>query len=363
MADSPDIVSTPASRASIPRTRPLTEVGRTLALFWRVLRSNPLTLVGFLLVVLIALVTGLVYFAPATIGVHYPLNQPHSDALGQPPSWGHPFGTDPIGIDVYSNVLAALPVDLAIGFAIALFALGFGGVLGLVAGFWDRPGTVGGAVSVVILRITDVFLAFPSLILALAIAVSLGRGIPQVIVAVMITWWPYYTRLVRGEVLSVKHRQYVTAARVAGVSETRILFRHVVRNVIEPVVVYFTMDIGTVIVTFSTVVFVIPNVISFPSTNISEWGVMIQTYQDVFSILPWTVLAPGLAIFITVLSFSLLGDGLRDVLDPRTRRALIEAKRPEPAAPVEAAEAAESDALRPTVPGPSGVGTEVSGPS
>jgi peptide/nickel transport system permease protein len=283
------------------------------------------------LVSLIAATAGLVYFAPALIGVHYPLNQPHSLALHQAPSWTHPFGTDPIGIDVYSNVMAALPVDLSIAFAIALFALVVGGLLGLVAGFWDQPGTVGGVVSTVILRVTDVFLAFPSLILALAIAVSLGRGVPQVIVAVMLTWWPYYTRLVRGEVLSVKHRQFVVAARAAGVSETRILFRHVVRNVIEPVVVYFTMDIGTVIVTFSTVVFVIPNVLSFPSTNLSEWGVMIQYYQDVFSVYPWTVLAPGAAIFVTVLAFSLLGDGLRDVIDPRTRRAQLEATAGPPA--------------------------------
>jgi peptide/nickel transport system permease protein len=334
-------------------------IGRSIALFWRVLRSNPLSLVGFVLVFLIVVATGLVYFAPAAIGVHYPLNQPNSSALGQPPSWAHPFGTDPIGIDIYSNVMAALPVDLAIAFAIAFFSLVAGGFLGLVAGFWDRPGTVSGAASVVILRVTDVFLAFPSLILALAIAVSLGRGVPQVIIAIMVTWWPYYTRLVRGEVLAIKHRQYVTAARVAGVRESRILFRHVVRNVIEPVVVYFTMDIGTVIVTFSTVVFVIPNVISFPSTNLSEWGVMIQVYQDSFSTLPWTVLAPGLAIFLTVLSFSLLGDGLRDVLDPRTRRAMLEAQRQEPAAPIESAEEAEGGELGSGAPAPAGVVPEV----
>jgi len=349
----------PVALAAGPSRSAIVRVGRPLRLLWRVLRSNPLSLVGFVLVVLIVVATALVYLAPAVIGVHYPLNQP-SNALGQPPSWAHPFGTDPIGIDIYSNVMAALPVDLSIAFAIAVFALVFGGLLGLVAGFWDTRRTLGGAVSVVILRITDVFLAFPSLILALAIAVSLGRGVPQVIIAVMLTWWPYYTRLVRGEVLSVKHRQYVTAARVAGVSETRILFRHVVRNVIEPVVVYFTMDIGTVIVTFSTVVFVIPNVISFPSTNTSEWGVMIQNYQDSFSALPWTVLAPGLAIFLTVLSFSLLGDGLRDVLDPRTRRAMLETRRLEPAAPVEKAEEAESAGPAAPVPG---TVPDVTGPS
>jgi peptide/nickel transport system permease protein len=173
----------------------------------------------------------------------------------------------------------------------------------------------------VILRITDIFLAFPSLILALAIAVSLGRGVWQLIVAILITWWPFYVRLVRGETLAVKHLPYVMAARAAGVTDRRIVLRHILRNVLEPVVVYFTLDIGTVLVTLSTIGFVGLG-LAYPGQ--AEWGSMMSYYQNagLITAAPWTVLGPGAAIFVTVLAFSLLGDGLRDILDPRSRRVL-----------------------------------------
>lgn len=236
-------------------------------------------------------------------------------------AYWHLMGTDSIGRDIFSRVLVALPLDLAIGFAIAGFALLAGGGLGLVAGFWDKPRTILGSLSVLIMRLTDVFLAFPSLVLALAIAASLGRGTGPAILAVMLTWWPFYVRLTRGEVLAVKHLPYVTAARSSGVSDVHIMVRHVLRNVIEPLVVYFTMDVGTVIVTFSTISFIgigVP-----PSTP--EWGSMVEGYEKFLLTLPWTVLWPGAAIFVTVLAFSLLGDGLRDILDPRSRRVLTRA--------------------------------------
>src|SRR5881296_578478 len=239
-------------------------------------------------------------------------------------SYWHLMGSDTSGRDLFSRLLVALPLDLAIGFAIAGFALLLGGGLGLVAGFWDKPRTLGGVISAVILRVTDVFLAFPSLVLALAIAASLGRGTGPSILAVLLTWWPYYVRLTRGEVLAVKHRPYVVAARAAGVSEVRILFRHVLRNLIEPLLVYYTLDIGTVIITFSTISFV---GIGVP-LDVSEWGTMVEAYEQLLLTHPWTVLAPGAAIFITVLAFSLFGDGLRDILDPRSRRALVQAAIP-----------------------------------
>jgi peptide/nickel transport system permease protein len=293
--------------------------GRGAVTLWRVLRANPLTLVGFVLVVIIGVTALLITVAPHVL-TPYCSNCP-TTAYAQSPSWAHPFGTDSGGLDIYAEVLYALPLDLGIAFAIAGVALIAGGALGLVAGFWDRPGSAGGALSVVILRITDIFLSFPSLILALAIAVSLGRGVWQLIVAVLLTWWPFYVRLVRGETLAVKHLPYVTAARAAGVTEGRIVLRHVLRNVIEPVVVYFTLDIGTVLVTLSTIGFVGLGV-NYPI--VPEWGSMMSTYQNagLITAYPWTILGPGAAIFITVLAFSLLGDGLRDVLDPRSRRVL-----------------------------------------
>jgi len=295
------------------------KVGSGIVAFWKVLRANPLTLAGFVIVVIIGVAAVIVIFAPHLL-TPYGSDQLTTD-YNQGPSLAHPSGTDGVGIDIYSETLYALPLDLALAFAIAGAAMIAGGGLGLVAGYWDKPGTVGGILSVITLRITDIFLAFPSLILALAIAVSLGRGVWQLIVAVLLTWWPYYVRLVRGETLAVKHLPYVMAAKAAGVTEGRIVLRHILRNVLEPVVVYFTLDVGTVLVTLSTIGFV---GLGLPYPSQAEWGSMMSYYQNagLITALPWTVLGPGLAIFVTVLAFSLLGDGLRDVLDPRSRRVL-----------------------------------------
>ncbi|HLQ42869.1 MAG TPA: ABC transporter permease [Thermoplasmata archaeon] len=330
------------SESSKPRATVLREYLRGL---YRVLRANPLTLIGFILVVIISVTAALVVVVPLVTQVvlgNRVLFTPYdpnglSTDYGQAPSGSHLLGTDNLGRDMFSRILAALPLDLAIGFGITGFALLVGCGLGLVAGYWDKPRTLGGVVSVVIMRVTDIFLAFPSLVLALAIAASLGRGTGPSMIAVLLTWWPYYVRLTRGEVLAIKHQPYVVAARAAGTSETRILFRHVLRNLIEPLLVYYTLDIGTVIVTFSTISFV---GIGVP-LDVPEWGSMVESYERFLLTLPWTVLSAGAAIFVTVLAFSLFGDGLRDILDPRSRRALVQAAVPS-TLPGKAAVAAEA---------------------
>ena len=292
-----------------------------LSVFWRVLRANPLSFVGFLMCLIIGLTALVVVVDPSLIIPFGPLQE--TAARNAAPSAQHLFGTDNLGRDIYSNVMLALPLDLGIGFAIAGSALIIGGGLGLIAGFYNAPGTAAGWLSVSIMRVTDIFLSFPSLILALALTRVLGLGVGPTVLAITITWWPYYVRLVRGEVLAVKHLPYVNAARAAGTTENRILLRHVLRNVLEPTIVYFTLDIGTVLVTYSTIGFI--GVASkYPGPQ-PEWGAMLAFYQQTGSanIYPWLVLAPGAAIFITVLAFSLLGDGLRDILDPRTRRAFV----------------------------------------
>jgi peptide/nickel transport system permease protein len=295
------------------------------ATLFAVLKANPLTLIGFFLVTLVCLAGLLVWLVPAfggLLGEHwtilpYSIIIPTGHAyLG--PSTAHWFGTDEAGRDVFSRVLAATPIDLSIGLSITLFALAVGGVLGLIAGFWDTPGTVGGIVSVVILRVTDIFLAFPSLVLALAIAEVLGRGFTIVLFAIAATWWPFYVRLVRGEVIAIKGAPYVVAGRVAGLSGGKILTRHIIRNIAEPLIVYYTLDVGSVLITFSTITFL--GIGFTPGT--AEWGSMIASYQADLAFDAWPVLFTGLAIFVTVLAFSLLGDGLRDILDPRSRRAL-----------------------------------------
>jgi len=313
--------ATPHGLSAPPGKGIVGSVQQSLGTFWRVLRANPLSFLGFLMVAIICLTALIIVVAPHLLVPYGP--QVNTGAYSKPPSSSHLFGTDANGFDIYSNVMLALPIDLGIGIAIAGAALLAGGALGLIAGFYDRPGTVGAAVSLTIMRLTDIFLSFPSLILALAITRALGIGVWETVLAIGLTWWPYYVRLVRGEVLAIKHLPYVTAARAAGVRENRILLRHVVRNLLEPIVVYFTLDIGTVLVTYSTIGFI--GVASkYPGPQ-PEWGAMLAFYQSAGSIntYPWEVFAPGLAIFITVLAFSLLGDGLRDILDPRTRRAFV----------------------------------------
>lgn len=307
------------------RTRTRGQLGANIRLILRILAANPLTLVGFILVVLVSLTALLVVAVPGVTRLvtghaisllPYPALDAGAFPVGQAPSPTHWFGTDQSGADVFSNVMTALPTDLGIGFTVAGVSLIVGSLLGLVAGFWDAPGTPSGIASTAILRLTDIFLSFPTLVLALAITAAWGRGEFQSELAVTVTWWPFYVRLTRGEVLSIKVQPYVTAARAAGVSETRILFRHVVRNLLEPLAVYFSLDVGTVIVTYSTISYVGVGV----PTSIPEWGNLMFSYQDLLLTQPWTVGSVTAAIFITVLAFSLLGDGLRDILDPRSRR-------------------------------------------
>jgi peptide/nickel transport system permease protein len=279
------------------------------------------------------IVTEVVLGHPVSV-TPYPVNSFQPADRSQGPSFQHWMGTDNIGTDIFSQVLAALPLDLVIAFSVAGIALVAGGSLGVIAGYYDRPGTAGGVGATIILRVTDVFLAFPSLVLALAVAAALGRGTEAAVLAVLVTWWPYYVRLARGEVLAVRHLPYITAAKASGVTDVRILGRHVLRNIMEPLVVYYTLDVGTVLVTFSTISYV---GIGVP-VDVPEWGNMIGNYATFLSTLPWTVLGPGLAIFVTVLGFSLLGDGLRDILDPRSRRILaqgpaVDSTAPRPTAP------------------------------
>jgi peptide/nickel transport system permease protein len=317
--------ATQAAAAVRAPARPRGKLAANAILILRILAANPLTLIGFILVVLISITALLVVAVPAVTQLAlrhavsilpYPALDVAAFPIFQPPSAAHWLGTDQAGADVFSNVLAALPTDLGIGFVVAGISLIIGSLLGLVAGFYDVPGSLSAVASVAILRLTDIFLSFPTLVLALAITAAWGRGEFYSELAVIVTWWPFYVRLTRGEVLSIKVQPYVTAARAAGVPERTILFRHVVRNLLEPLIVYFSLDVGTVIVTYSTISYVGVGV----PPSIPEWGNLMYQYQDYLLSAPWTVLSVTAAIFITVLAFSLLGDGLRDILDPRSRR-------------------------------------------
>jgi peptide/nickel transport system permease protein len=230
--------------------------------------------------------------------------------LQWPPNFSHILGTDPLGRDLFSQVIAAIPLDAEVAFVVIVFAVTIGLTLGIVAGY------LGGRVNEIIMRVTDVFIAFPGIILALAVAASLGPGLLHAMEALIIVWWPTYTRLARGEVLAVKNQLYVEAAKAAGLSSSKIMLKHIAPNIISPIIIFATLDVGNVILQTSILSFL--NLGAQPP--IPELGRMVLDYQSLLFVQPWLTIVPGVVILLVVLGFNLLGDGLRDVLDPRLQR-------------------------------------------
>jgi peptide/nickel transport system permease protein len=223
----------------------------------------------------------------------------------------HIWGTDNYGGDIYSRIIWGAQEDLRIALSVVLVALGFGAIIGAASGYY------GGKLDELVMRITDIFFAFPGLVLAMAIVMAIGvRSLDTISIALMITWWPTYARLVRGQVLSEREKLYIEAARSSGASDTRILFSHILPNTIQPVIVQATMDFGSVLLVAAGLSF-----IGFgPPVGTAEWGMMIARGQDFILSSPWMTLYPGLAILVTALAFNLVGDGIRDIMDPKLRR-------------------------------------------
>ena len=222
----------------------------------------------------------------------------------------YPLGTDSYGRDLLQMIILALPLDMAISLGIVTSAALIGVALGSLAAY------AGGKIDEAILRVTDVFFALPGLVLAIVFMVVLGRTLLNLTIAVLVVWWPYYVRLIRSQVLSEKERPYVEALRSTGASPLRILFLHILPNTIYPVIVQMTLDIGGVILTFSALMF-----LGFsPNPLLPELGNLVTDGINYVFTAPWLIIFPGLTIVIVVLGFNLLGDGIRDVLDPRLRR-------------------------------------------
>ncbi len=224
------------------------------------------------------------------------------------PGPAHLLGTDPLGRDILSRVLHGARLSIPVGVAAVVLALLLGTVIGGAAGAF------GGAVEEVLMRVTDLMLAFPTVILAMIISAALGAGIRNAVIAIMVAWWPSYARFARGLVLSVREREYVEAARALGASTLRVFLRHVLRNAVSPLIILGTLDVGHAILTFASLSFLGLG----PPPQIPEWGAMIAAGRDYLD--EWWIAAfPGLAILTLVLALNIVGDSLRDALDPRLR--------------------------------------------
>lgn len=228
----------------------------------------------------------------------------------QSPSLAHPFGTNELGQDVFSLVLAGTRISVLAGLGVVLIGTIVGTLAGALAGFF------GGWADEVLMRLADLKLTVPGLILAMAVAAALGPGLMNMIIAIALSWWPGYARLVRGEVIARKEEVYVTAARAIGASPSRVLFRHVLPNIVSPIVVKMSLDMGFAILTVASLGFIGIGV--RPPTP--EWGTLLSVSRSYMPDFWWTAVFPGLAMFVAIFGFNLLGDGLRDVLDPRARR-------------------------------------------
>lgn len=273
----------------------------------RWMRHNPMLSTGVITVgalVLVAVFAPLLAPFPGDASV-----ATHPFSVLQAPTWPHPFGTDEVGRDILSRVMYGARISPLIAVAVLLIAAVVGVPLGLVAGYF------GGVLDDVIMRVTDIFLAVPALLLALALSSVLTPTIGSTIAAISVTWWPWYARLVRGEAASIRGRRYIESCRALGMPRWRILWRHVLPNATTPVLVQMSLDFGTVILTASALSFLGLGV-QDPSP---DWGLMVSQGQAYFLTNWWLVTFPGLAILITALAFNILGDGLRDRLDPRHR--------------------------------------------
>jgi len=269
----------------------------------RPLARQPLTVAGATIAVVWLLVAA---FAPL-VAPHDPLEQAFVPL--SPPSSDHLFGTDELGRDVFSRVVYGARISLPLGLLLVVLASTIGGLLGAMAGYFR--GWVDGAV----MRTADLVFAFPAIILAMVVTAALGRGLTNAVLALVIVAWPSYARVVRSLVLSVGESEYVWATRLLGASSRRALTRDVLPNVVGPVLVLATLDVGNAILLLSGLSFL--GLGAQPPA--AEWGSMVATGTQFFQFW-WMGTFPGLAIFTAVLAFNFIGDSLRDVFDPRTAR-------------------------------------------
>jgi peptide/nickel transport system permease protein len=280
--------------------------------FLKLVMTNPLSMVG-LAIIIVFLLVGIFgpYLAPYPLQAEGAPDLPHQLF---PPSLQFPFGTDELGRDIFSRIIFGARISLVTSAAIVGSALVIGIPLGAVAGYYGEK------IGSVIMRITDMFLAFPPLLLALAVAATLGGSIVNAVLALIVTWWPWYTRLAYSQAIGTKNLPYVDAARAIGVSDPVIVVRHIMPATLAPILVQATLDLGSAILSIAGLSFL--GLGAQPPTP--DWGLMVNTGRLFFLQHWWYATFPGLAIMVLVLGFNLFGDAIREAIDPKlSRRRLI----------------------------------------
>jgi len=278
---------------------------KTVNPFWYKIRRNPLTLLGLFLLLLILLLS---IFAPL-ISPYEPtkINIPERFAS---PSADHWFGTDEVGRDIFTRILYGARLSLGVGVAVVVGAGVVGTIIGAISGYF------GGRIDQLIMRLMDIILAFPALVLAMAIAATLGPNLQNAMLAIAIIKIPVYVRLARAETLALREKLFVKAAVTFGISPWRIIARHIIPNALSPVIIQVTLDIGDAILLVATLGFL--GLGAQPPTP--EWGAMISIGWKYLLDYWWYPTFPGLALFLASCGFNLIGDGIRDILDPKANR-------------------------------------------
>ncbi|MGX2960639.1 ABC transporter permease [Peribacillus sp. JNUCC 23] len=271
---------------------------------WKSFKKNKVALVGLGIVLFFMIIAVL-----APLLAPYGINEQELSIRNNPPSPEHWFGTDDFGRDIFSRVLYGARISLWVGLVSVSGSVIVGCFLGIIAGYYGRW------IDTVISRIFDIMLAFPSILLAIAVVAVLGPSLQNALIAIAIINIPNFGRLIRSKVLSVKQEEYIMAARAVGMSDGRILFHHVLPNSLAPIIVQATLAIATAIIEAAALGFL--GMGAQPPQ--AEWGKMLADSRQYIIQAPWTVLFPGIAIMLTVLGFNLMGDGLRDALDPKMK--------------------------------------------
>lgn len=279
-----------------------TESSGLLRMVYREIWKQPLAVVG-LAIILFMMATAIL--APV-IAPYDPYYQIPEDRL-QPPGSNYFFGTDDMGRDIFSRVIWGSRLSLAAAAVVLALSTSIGILIGTVSGY------LGGKVDEILMRLTDMFLAFPAMVLAMVIASALGPSLLNAMIAIAVVWWPWYARLIRGQILSIKTMEYVEAAKALGASNRHIIWKYILPNCTAPLIIQATLDSGYAILTTASLSFI--GVGALAPTP--EWGSMISIGRSYILVQWWYPTFPGLAIFLAVAGFNLLGDGLRDILDPR----------------------------------------------